>query len=383
MEVPHFNLHAALLVGLLGLASATAGCATTGNRASNADESVAEAATTPAEAGAKPVQVVKLDGADVQGQTTWQIRPTFSLLPGRNGKSGQSPAIAPHIDQRLQYAFDLAQRGAVYSAYAEFQNVIGLCAAELDAAEGGSKRRKAAQEGFVALEEVEEFGTSRDALRSREINVKRISAAHRTPLQERIENEDWDAGQATRNYYEFAMQRIDDACRGSTAAPNALYGMGRTAGLLSNRTPHGALRAMLLYDLTLRVDPTHALAANELGVLLAQNGRFEDAERALALAVTHGDSAESWKNLAMVYQRLGKSAESHQALQRALAPPPADGPASTVLASSEAKPPIDPENAPDERKFSETAQAKGDGKPAGQTVAAEGLRQNLLRLFRR
>ena len=154
------------------------------------------------------------------------------------------------------------------------------------------------------------------------IDAGRVSATHRTPFHQQIVAQGWDAEIATRAYYEYAMERLAAGCFDSAAAPNAIYGLARTAALLKNRATHGPLRAMHLYDLTLRLDPSHALAANELGVMLSHNGRFHEAEHVLLHAVNCGDCPESWENLATVYGRLGKPDEYQWAMQRARAEPP-------------------------------------------------------------
>ena len=57
--------------------------------------------------------------------------------------AGLDRQLPPHIEQRLSRAFDLAQRGATYSANIEFREVLSLCALELDSREGTTSHREA------------------------------------------------------------------------------------------------------------------------------------------------------------------------------------------------------------------------------------------------
>jgi len=369
-----------LAMGLAAASCAIGGCALPGQRSTPDSEVAATAPEPPTQAGPTNVQAVELASADGQGQTSWRIKPEVSVLPP---VKGDKHSVPPHIESRMQYAFDLAQRGATYSAYSEFQSVLGLCAAELDAAEGKSARRTAIQEGFVAMEEAQDFSATPSQLSSGQIDVVRISASHRTPLQEQIKAESWTVEQATQAYYEFAMNRIAAACRGATAAPNALYGMGRTSALLDDSQSHGTLRALLLYSLALQLQPTHALAANELGVLLAQNGRLQEAEQALQQAAAIDGSRETWANLAVVYSRLGKVEESQLAQQRSQNRGNQDASSGKMQVPEGATELAAATDAKQHELLNAGDVSESSAKPAGQSLAAEGIKQNILGIFRR
>ena len=96
-----------------------------------------------------------MQNANVDGQMSWIIEPEVPRIPKI---AGLDPQLPPHIERRLSYAFDLAQRGAPYTADSEFRAVLGLCALEMDAREGGTARREALREGLVALQEADQFG---------------------------------------------------------------------------------------------------------------------------------------------------------------------------------------------------------------------------------
>ena len=127
------------------LACVMIGCATV----SAARDSYGQQSTQVLDAGAsRNVQAIPLQTSSVDGQMSWIIEPEVPRIPK---VVGLDPQLPPHIERRLSYAFDLAQRGAPYTADAEFRGVLGLCALEMDAREGGTARREALREGLIAL----------------------------------------------------------------------------------------------------------------------------------------------------------------------------------------------------------------------------------------
>ncbi len=66
--------------------------------------------------------------------------------------------------------------------------------------------------------------------------------------------------------------------------------------------------------LALAVAPQNVLAANELGVLLAQHGQLHDAEKIFRQCVATDATPESWRNLAVVYARQGNDEASRSAI---------------------------------------------------------------------
>ena len=69
-------------------------------------------------------------------------------------------------------------------------------------------------------------------------------------------------------------------------------------------------KAVVFYQSALIVDPQNFMAANELGVLLTRFGRWNDARNALEHAVAASGTPTSWRNLAVVCDRMGDQTES-------------------------------------------------------------------------
>ncbi len=255
------------------------------------------------------VQAIPLQTENVDGQTSWMIEPEVPRIPKI---AGLNPQLPPHIERRLSYAFDLAQRGAPYTAEAEFRAVLGLCALEMDAREGGTARREALRDGLVALQEADQFGGDqvdwRDAA-----DVRPIALGHTTPVLANARGP-VDSIQAVQAYYLFAEQRLVTACRGLPGASLAFYGLGRTIVLPGTRIAHASGKAALFQRVALAVAPQNLLAANELGVLLAQHGQLKDAEKIFQQCVATDATPETWRNLAVVYARQGNAEASRSAM---------------------------------------------------------------------
>jgi len=257
----------------------------------------------------RDVQAIPLQSTTIDGQSSWIIEPDVPRIPKI---AGLDPQLPPHIERRLSYAFDLAQRGAVYTAEAEFRAVLGLCALEMDAREGGTARREALREGLVAIDEADQFGGEqldwRDAA-----DVRPVAVSHVTPVLAGATGP-VDSIQAVQSYYMYAEQRLAYSCQGLPGASLAYYGLARTIVLPGTKIPHASGKAALLQRVALAVAPENVLAANELGVLLAQHGQLRDAEKIFKQCVATDATPETWRNLAVVYARQGNDEASRSAL---------------------------------------------------------------------
>ncbi|MEX2315997.1 MAG: hypothetical protein WD669_02525 [Pirellulales bacterium] len=259
---------------------------------------------------AQRVQAVALESTGGDGQTSWIIEPDVLRIPKIAGLDSQLP---PHIERRLSYAYDLAQRGATYSANAEFRSVLGLCALEVDARNAGTSHREALREGLIALDEADEFGGDQINWRD-SADVRRAAAGHLTPVLSQNGQSPVDSIQAVQAYYAFAEERLAYACDGLPAASLAFYGLGRTFVVPGTQTTNAAGKAALLQRVALKVAPQNVLAGNELGVLLAQHGQLDDAEKQFRQCVATNATPETWRNLSVVYARKGNAEASRAAL---------------------------------------------------------------------
>jgi tetratricopeptide (TPR) repeat protein len=259
-------------------------------------------------AAARQAQALPLPPVGDTRETSWLIVPDVPRIPRVRGLEPDLPA---HIERRLGYAFDLAQRGATYTADAEFRAVLGLCALELDGREGGTTHREALRSGWIAIDEAEHFSGNQAPWRA-PADVRNKALGHMTPGV-RSAKRPIDSIEAMQIYYAYAEARLADAFMDLPGASIALYGLARTYEVRGTTASLAASKAVLLHRSALAVAPQNVLSANELGVLLAQHGQLDDAQAIFQRCLTIEETPQTWKNLAVVYARKGNLTASQAA----------------------------------------------------------------------
>jgi len=214
--------------------------------------------------------------------------------------------------EHMQRCVALADRRAFYSARSEVLAALRLIAEGLDAQERSSARSESLARGIAALEEAQDF-VPRGGAVSIEIPVAELAAAHRTTLLKSSTSTPAENGsvtplQALQVYYTYAQEQLAAAVRPSAEGSYALSALGKLYAEMdkepSRLTADGRTRALVCQQAALLADSRNARAANELGVLLAREGRYEEARDWLRHSVQTAALAEGWHNLSVVYDRL-------------------------------------------------------------------------------
>jgi tetratricopeptide (TPR) repeat protein len=231
-----------------------------------------------------------------------------------------APGVPPHeppaqprpqavqLDAISRRAAEMAQKGMLYSAREELIESLRLAAEAMDVDQKSVTRRAALAAGLVALDEADDFVPGAGDLAGA-VDVAAIARTHRTPILK--ETRGLSPVVAQQHYLQFAREQLTAAVSGEPAASQALFTLGKIQTALAGpsapaQSLHGP-RAIVFYQAALAVDEANFLAANELGVLLARYGQWEDARRALVHSVSIRPHAEGWHNLATVHQRLGET----------------------------------------------------------------------------
>jgi tetratricopeptide (TPR) repeat protein len=207
-------------------------------------------------------------------------------------------------------ALVMAQRGMLFSARTELLKALQLIAQGLDADQGSAVHASALSAGLTALDEAGDFahlpGQAGD-----NNNALAIAGRHRTRLLRSENIASLTPMAAQQQYLAFAQSQLAIAAGGLPAASQTLYRLGRVQTALSaTQSDSQALpipRAIVLHQAALATDSKNHLAANELGVLLAQCGQLADARSLLLQSVSIRPHAEAWHNLAVVHRRLGEA----------------------------------------------------------------------------
>jgi tetratricopeptide (TPR) repeat protein len=146
--------------------------------------------------------------------------------------------------------------------------------------------------------------------------VVRIAAVHSTPVV-RSDAEGVTPREALERYYTFAQEQLATGMGLEPAGSAALTALGKLYTVLVEEQTMEVVaaqaKAMALHQAALVVDANNAVAANELGVLLARFGRPQDAQAWLEHSVGLAPHAATWHNLAVVHQQLGQASLAEQA----------------------------------------------------------------------
>jgi len=225
-------------------------------------------------------------------------------------RSPELDAVARQADAQTAHGFELAQRGAIYSARAEFIAALHTIAAALDSTNCGNNHDRMLAAGLQALDESDDFA-SHGASTESDADVSRIVAGHQTAALKGVSLTGLNCTAAMSRYLTFAQEQLAGCTAGIPAGSAALYGLGKIYRVPESMhgpadATHGA-KAVALHQAALLVDNRNYRAANELGVLLAKFGRLPEARAALLHSVSISSQPTTWQNLAAVHQMLGES----------------------------------------------------------------------------
>ncbi len=234
-------------------------------------------------------------------------------------RSEQLELIAREADMHSRYAFQLAGRGAVYAARAELIAALRLVAQGLDGEEHTTAHSRALAAGLTALKEADDFAPGRARLEA-DLNLAAVTAGHRTPVLHDVPTDGLTALNAMQHYLSFCQEQLAAACGHEVAGSMTLYGLGKLHAVLANRHHEdiraAAPKAVAFYQASLLVYSRNHMASNDLGVLLAQAGRYNEARVALEHSAAICRQEENWQNLAKVYRQLGQGQKAQNADQQ-------------------------------------------------------------------
>jgi len=213
--------------------------------------------------------------------------------------------VAGRAQEHIDYGFNLAERGATYSAETEFTEALLLVAQALDAAENTHAHSEAMTAGLRAFREADDF-VPRDAV---EPQIAQVVATHHTPVLKRATNLQMPLLVAMQDYFSYAQYQLSMAGGHEPTAAAALYGLARLQPVLGTGSDAKKMmcgpKAVALHQAALAIDPTNFAAANELGVLLARYGQWPEAQAAFLHSVCISPQPQIWRNLAVSYEALG------------------------------------------------------------------------------
>lgn len=224
-------------------------------------------------------------------------------------RSSEMAAVSRLADEHTRRAFDLATRNAMYSARAEFIEALQLVAHAIDAERRTYEHSQALADGLTAMKESDDFASHGGRMQDN-IDVIRIAKSHTTPVLKGLEPRSVSRMAAMQQYYTYAQRRLSFAVAHEPSGSLALYGLGKLYTVLAQAPSQGLTapepKAIVFHQAALMVDGRNYMAANDLGVLLARYGKYEQAKAALLHSLSITAQPATWQNLTVVHHHLGE-----------------------------------------------------------------------------
>jgi tetratricopeptide (TPR) repeat protein len=229
-------------------------------------------------------------------------------------------AVCQRAEALNRHGFELAQRGAIFSARMEYMQSLETIAEALDAQHATHIHQRMLVAGFKAIDEADDF-TSHHILAGGELDVAEIVRAHQTTILKREPKQDWSAKGAMGRYLTYAQEQLAAAAGDVPQASAALFGLGKVYSVppAAHGPPDstGGAKAVVFHQAALMVDGKNFMAANELGVLLVRFGRLPEARAALLHSLSISPQPVVWQNLAEVHQAMAEYELAAKARQSA------------------------------------------------------------------
>jgi hypothetical protein len=233
-------------------------------------------------------------------------------------RSAEMESVAQSADVLVRQGFRLAERGAVYSARLKFFAALSLIARSLDVKQQTQVYTRSLVAGRTALVEAWDFRLNGLPMAT---DMARIVAAHRTAVLAQVPLESLSPVSAQQRYFSYAQEQLALAAGREPVGSLALYGLGKSAAAVRGPSDAPSMtiagEQMAYYQAALMVDGRNFRAAHELGVLLAMHGRLEAARDLFLGSLAISENAATWRNLQVVWAKLGETEQSVQAGRRA------------------------------------------------------------------
>jgi tetratricopeptide (TPR) repeat protein len=252
--------------------------------------------------------VTPLGGDESQSRSTefYAVRPA---LPNTPTVAQVSDQVVPSVRR----AYSLAQRGALYAARGELIAVLRRIAQSKDAEHTTDRHAQSLADGLRALDEADDFMPPGVQLEA-DLDVRALARSHRTPVLHGATSGVLPHDAVAR-YHAYAQQQMAAAVAGEQAGSMALYGLGKIYSRIAagdDNQLQSLRKGMTMYQAALSAHGGNHLAANELGVLLAQAGHHVQAVAMFQQAVQVSPNATALRNLAIAQRKLG---DVHQAMR--------------------------------------------------------------------
>jgi len=252
--------------------------------------------------------------------------PSPDLAPAIDATPGDAAALIRQAEEYNRRGLTTASKGAVFSARKEFHAALQAVAAALDAMERSQQRRAALTSGLRALSEMNDFAALAHS-GDNSTDVAALIAGHASQVVPVEAAAAMTVAALHERYMAFAVERLSFAAASPTGSV-ALHRLGK-AELAGSPTKLNEARtkARVFLEAALQVDANNFPAANDLAVLLAEEGRYDQAVTLLRDGLQRSPQPALWTNLAAIHDLRGEAhlAQAARLEARATASRPTGG----------------------------------------------------------
>lgn len=228
-------------------------------------------------------------------------------------------AVEKRMREQLETCDAMLRRGAIYSARQTCWQALEELCRVLDLHRPDGKRAEALRRAMVAMREEEDFYRYSSLQNSRSDLISNLSWSHETPVirewlkQQAVSANSQDVQQispliAAQHYRSYAREQLIVACDHHPWAADLLYALGKTlekqAWEDSSRSALIQQHAEIIYQAALETNPKQFLAATQLGYVLLQLDRPQEARDILAYSINGLPTTAGYQNLREACRRL-------------------------------------------------------------------------------
>lgn len=216
-------------------------------------------------------------------------------------------AVGGRLTAHVKNCESLLRRGAFCSAREEAESACVLLIRHIDLIDNLYRCEPAWQAAKQSLTEADDFLAVQRVTDSE--GLRRLIDSHHTPILKGKNLAEMSPLTAAQHYRVYAELQLVEATQGHPWASELLYAVGRTYQSEADVDPRQVdalrMKALAYYRAARATLPSNAVACNQLGYLLLQMDRNEEAREVLAAAVTQTNDVASLSNLAEASRRLG------------------------------------------------------------------------------
>ena len=223
-----------------------------------------------------------------------------SMLPRQRA----NPQVEVNARKRIQYGESLSRRRSFYAAREEFILALLLVSNSHGNESTNNAYSDRLAKALTALDEVGDFKSMLNR-NGHDPQFQQTIRSHKTQLFAGANLTTISPRKAIDLYCGFAQSQAEQAIGFSAAGSEALHALGKLELMApdtsSLHASSGQTKALVFFRASLNVNPSNALCANDLGILLFNMGRLNESEEALRHSLASAQSRVVWSNLASVH----------------------------------------------------------------------------------